>query len=64
VQSTTAGLSKKDAEEEYELSSAGLEVLVTISKAFSGIPAVMWEDDDTAGERIGILDIDVGLRCR
>jgi brefeldin A-inhibited guanine nucleotide-exchange protein len=30
----TPGLSKKDAEEEYELSLAGMEVLVTILKAF------------------------------
>jgi brefeldin A-inhibited guanine nucleotide-exchange protein len=64
----TAGLSKKDAEEEYELSLAGLEVLVTILKAFLralGLPGGDVGDDDTAGERIrGILDIDVGLAAK
>jgi brefeldin A-inhibited guanine nucleotide-exchange protein len=64
----TPGLSKKDAEEEYELSLAGMEVLVTILKAFLralGLPGGDLGDDDTAGERIrGILDIDIGLAAK
>jgi brefeldin A-inhibited guanine nucleotide-exchange protein len=64
----SASVSKKDAEEEYELSLAGMEVLVTILKAFLkalGLPGGESGDDDTAGERIrGILDIDVGLAAR
>jgi brefeldin A-inhibited guanine nucleotide-exchange protein len=60
--------SKKEAEEEYELSLAGMEVLLTILKAFLralGLPGGDVGDDDTAGERIrGILDIDIGLAAK
>jgi brefeldin A-inhibited guanine nucleotide-exchange protein len=58
--------SKKEAEQEFELSLAGLEVLVAILKACLkalGLPG--GEDnqkDDTAGAKIrGMLQIDIGL---
>lgn len=65
---SSATVSKKEAEEEYELSLAGMEVLVTILKAFLkalGLPGGDSGDDDTAGERIrGILDLDIGLAAK
>ena len=63
-----ANLSKKDAEQQFELSLAGIEVLVAILKAFLralGLPigGVEYEQsDDTAGIRIReLLHLDVGF---
>ena len=57
-------VSKKDAEQDFELSLAGMEVLVTILKAFLGalgLPGGEEGSDDSAGARIrGILQLDVG----
>jgi brefeldin A-inhibited guanine nucleotide-exchange protein len=58
--------SKKEAEQEFELSLAGLEVLVAILKACLralGLPGGENDQkDDTAGAKIrGILQIDIGL---
>jgi len=64
----TVNVSKKDAEEEFELSLAGVEVLVTILKAFLralGLPGGEEGSDDTAGARIrGMLQLDVGLAAK
>ena len=61
----TSNLSKKDAEQHFELSLAGVEVLVTIFKAFLkalGLPGGTADEvDDTAGARIrDLLQLDVG----
>ncbi|GKY96543.1 hypothetical protein MPSEU_000613900 [Mayamaea pseudoterrestris] len=58
--------SKKEAEQEFELSLAGLEVLVAILKACLkalGLPGGESDQkDDTAGAKIrGMLQIDIGL---
>lgn len=56
---------KKDLEQDVELSLAGLEVLVTIVKAFLktlGLPVGDEDTDDSAGSKIrGILQLDVGM---
>ena len=62
----SSAVSKRDAGQEFELSLAGIEVLVTILKAFLralGLPGGDEEgSDDSAGARIrGILQLDVGL---
>lgn len=66
-------LSKKDAEQEFELSLAGLEVLTTILRAFlkaQGLPGGDEDDDDelygdTAGSRIrSMLQLDFGMAAR
>lgn len=60
-------LSKKDADNDFELSLAGMEVLVTILKAFlKALSLPIGEEDenseDSAGSRIrGMLQLDVGL---
>lgn len=66
-----SNMSKKEIDEQYELSLAGVEVLVTILKAFLkalGLPGGGDEgmnDDDTAGAKIrGMLQLDVGLAAR
>jgi len=61
-------VSKKDAEEDFELSLAGMEVLITILKAFlraQGLPVGDSEGDDSAGSKIrGMLQLDVGLAAQ
>ena len=63
----SANLTKKDADQEFELSLAGLEVLTTILKAFLkalGLPGSEDDDpnNDTASSRIrGMLQLDIGL---
>jgi brefeldin A-inhibited guanine nucleotide-exchange protein len=61
----SSSFTKKEAEEEFELSLAGMEVLVTILKAFLralALPGGEDDTDDTAGAAIrGILQLDVGL---
>ena len=63
--SSAMAVSKKDAEQDFELSLAGMEVLVTILKAFLralGLPGGDEGSDDSAGARIrGMLQLDVGL---
>ena len=61
----SSNLSKKDVEQHFELSLAGVEVLVAIFKAFLkalGLPGGTADEvDDTAGARIrGLLQLDVG----
>jgi brefeldin A-inhibited guanine nucleotide-exchange protein len=63
----SSGVSKRDAEQEFELSLAAIECLVTILKAFLralGLPAGEDNDgsNDTAGARIrGMLQLDSAL---
>ncbi|CAB9502026.1 inhibited guanine nucleotide-exchange protein [Seminavis robusta] len=61
----TSTLTKKEAEETYELSLASVEVLVTIMKAFLkalGLPGGDVGSDESAGERIrGMLSLDVDV---
>jgi brefeldin A-inhibited guanine nucleotide-exchange protein len=61
----TSSLTKKEAEEAYELSLAGVEVLVTIMKAFLealGLPGGDAGSDESAGERIrGMLSLDIDM---
>jgi brefeldin A-inhibited guanine nucleotide-exchange protein len=64
--SLSTTITKKDAEQDFELSLAGIEVLVTILKAMLralGLPGgEEAEADDKAGARIrGMLRLDVGL---
>jgi hypothetical protein len=64
--SPSSTVTKKDAEQDFELSLAGIEVLVTILKAMLralGLPGGgEVETDDKAGARIrGMLHLDVGL---
>jgi brefeldin A-inhibited guanine nucleotide-exchange protein len=66
-----SNMAKKDAEHEFELSLAGLEVLTHILRAFLkalGLPFEGSEDDsfsDTAGSRIrSMLQLDVGIASR
>ena len=70
--SQPATATKKEIEQEYELSLAGIEVLVTILKAFLkalGLPGGGEDDDEerdeSNGSRIrGMLQLDVGLAAK
>lgn len=61
----STSMSKRDAEQDFEISLAGIEVLVTILKAFLRALGLQGSDDaadDSAGARIrGMLQLDVGL---
>lgn len=61
----TANMTKKEAEETYELSLAGVEVLVTIMKAFLKALGLQGGDvgsDESAGEKIrGMLSLDIDV---
>lgn len=60
-----SNVSKRDADQEFELSLAAIECLVTILKAFLralGLPAGDDSENDTAGARIrGMLQLDSAL---
>lgn len=65
----TSNLTKKEIEQDFELSLAGVEVLVTILKAFLnalGLPGGDEDpDEDSATSRLrGLLQIDVGLAAK
>lgn len=61
----SVGVMKREVEQEFELSLAAIECLVTILKAFLralGLPAGDDNDNDTAGARIrGMLQLDSAL---
>ena len=64
----TSTLTKKEADELNELSLAGIEILVTIMKAFLkalGLPGGDAGSDESAGEKIrGMLSLDIDLARR